>query len=200
MFSQHRGFRFTALRGRSVQGGRSVPRTHNESRHMLSLIATTCLATSDHWAVLVAGSRNYGNYRHQADVCHAYQVVIRKGIPAKQVIVMAYDDIASDKHNPFPGKIFNAPSHHGPGIDVYKGCKIDYSGIDVTPQNFVKVLDEEERGNRPKIAYQLPVCVNQDEEVLVGKFQVFFSSDNDLLNKVKLQSFQKLRQTLEYLV
>ena len=27
---------------------------------------------SDHWAVLVAGSNTYGNYRHQADVAHAY--------------------------------------------------------------------------------------------------------------------------------
>ena len=26
------------------------------------------------WAVLVAGSRGWDNYRHQADVCHAYQV------------------------------------------------------------------------------------------------------------------------------
>ena len=27
-----------------------------------------------HWAVLVAGSSGWGNYRHQADVFHAYQV------------------------------------------------------------------------------------------------------------------------------
>ena len=26
------------------------------------------------WAVLVAASRGWDNYRHQADVCHAYQV------------------------------------------------------------------------------------------------------------------------------
>ncbi len=26
------------------------------------------------WVLLVAGSRGYFNYRHQADVCHAYQV------------------------------------------------------------------------------------------------------------------------------
>ena len=29
----------------------------------------------DHWAVLIAGSSGYGNYRHQSDVCHAYQVL-----------------------------------------------------------------------------------------------------------------------------
>ena len=26
------------------------------------------------WVLLVAGSENWYNYRHQADVCHAYQV------------------------------------------------------------------------------------------------------------------------------
>ena len=26
------------------------------------------------WVLLVAGSRGYYNYRHQADICHAYQV------------------------------------------------------------------------------------------------------------------------------
>lgn len=28
------------------------------------------------WALLVAGSREWSNYRHQADVCHAYQVIL----------------------------------------------------------------------------------------------------------------------------
>ena len=33
------------------------------------------------WVVLVAGSSGYYNYRHQADVCHAYQVVHSHGVP-----------------------------------------------------------------------------------------------------------------------
>lgn len=28
-----------------------------------------------HWAVLVAGSQGWGNYRHQADALHAYHVL-----------------------------------------------------------------------------------------------------------------------------
>ena len=42
---------------------------------------------------------------------------------------MAYDDIAYNKENPFPGKIFNKPN----GPDVYKNCKLDYTGKAVTP-------------------------------------------------------------------
>lgn len=29
----------------------------------------------NHWAVLVAGSKGYFNYRHHADVCHAYHLL-----------------------------------------------------------------------------------------------------------------------------
>lgn len=90
----------------------------------------------DHWAVLVAGSNGFWNYRHQADICHAYQVLIKNGFPANNIIVMAYDDIANDEENPIPGKIFNKPD----GPDVYAGCKIDYKGDDVTPANFLAIL------------------------------------------------------------
>jgi len=47
-----------------------------------ALAGSVSAAASDHWAVLVAGSNTYGNYRHQADVAHAYQIVRGQGIPA----------------------------------------------------------------------------------------------------------------------
>jgi legumain len=46
------------------------------------------------WAVLVAGSSEWVNYRHQADVCHAYQILHKNGIPDSNIIVMMYDDLA----------------------------------------------------------------------------------------------------------
>lgn len=98
-------------------------------------------AQAAEWAVLVAGSNTYGNYRHQADVCHAYQVVKSQGIPESNIIVMAYDDIANNSRNPFPGKLFNKPTAAGEeGVDVYAGCNIDYKSSDVNPQNFMDVL------------------------------------------------------------
>ena len=36
---------------------------------------------SDHWAFIVAGSNKFSNYRHQADTCHAYQIMKKNGIP-----------------------------------------------------------------------------------------------------------------------
>ncbi|KAE9421662.1 hypothetical protein Angca_010218 [Angiostrongylus cantonensis] len=88
------------------------------------------------YALLVAGSNGWWNYRHQADVAHAYQLLKRKGVPEDNIIVMMYDDIANDPDNPYPGKLFNRP--HGP--DVYHGVKIDYKSDSVTPENFLNVL------------------------------------------------------------
>jgi legumain len=104
------------------------------------------------WAVLLAGSRTYGNYRHQSDTCHAYKIVNKFGIADDHVIVMQYDDIAQDPSNPFKGQIFNKPTAVGtPGVDVYKGCKKDYTGAAVTPEMFVAVMtgDDKKTGGRP---------------------------------------------------
>jgi len=88
------------------------------------------------WVVLVAGSNTWWNYRHQADIYHAYQIVKANGIPDENIIVFHYDDIANNKQNKYPGKVFNNPDHK----DVYHGVPKDYTGDDVTPTNFLKVL------------------------------------------------------------
>uniref|UniRef100_A0A8D1CTC2 Legumain n=1 Tax=Sus scrofa TaxID=9823 RepID=A0A8D1CTC2_PIG len=89
-----------------------------------------------HWVVIVAGSNGWYNYRHQADACHAYQIVHRNGIPDEQIIVMMYDDIANSEEGSRYGIVINRPN----GSDVYKGVLKDYTGEDVTPQNFLAVL------------------------------------------------------------
>ncbi|XP_073992953.1 legumain-like [Rhodnius prolixus] len=88
------------------------------------------------WAFLVAGSDGYGNYRHQADVCHAYQILHSNGIPDENIIVMMADDIAYNSQNPTPGVIINSPG----GKDVYHGVPKDYTGKNVNPQTFLHVL------------------------------------------------------------
>uniref|UniRef100_A0A183BUW4 Legumain n=1 Tax=Globodera pallida TaxID=36090 RepID=A0A183BUW4_GLOPA len=88
------------------------------------------------WAVLVAGSNGWWNYRHQADICHAWHVLVDHGVPPEQIITMMYDDIAHNKLNPYPGKLFNSPSMR----DVYEGVRIDYRGDEVTPANLKAVL------------------------------------------------------------
>ena len=76
------------------------------------------------------------SYRHQADACHAYQVALGNGIPADRIVTMVFDDVANNEGNPFPGQLFNTAN----GSDVYAGCVLDYTGMDVSMANFFKVL------------------------------------------------------------
>merc|ERR1712042_206823 len=91
------------------------------------------------WVFLVAGSNGWYNYRHQADVCHAYQIVHAHGVPDDHIIVMMYDDIAYNIENPTPGKIINHPN----GTDVYHGVPKDYVCGSVRPDIFLQVLKGE---------------------------------------------------------
>ncbi|XP_028398657.1 legumain-like [Dendronephthya gigantea] len=103
------------------------------------LVCVTVLARnvdSKTWGLLIAGSNTWDNYRHQADICHAYQILHRNQIPDENIVVMMYDDIAQNPANPTPGKIINKPN----GPDVYHGVPKDYTGKDVTPKNFLSVL------------------------------------------------------------
>lgn len=102
---------------------------------ILSIVAASA-EISDHWALLVAGSSGFVNYRHQADICHSYHLLLDQGIPEDQIIVMAFDDVVWDDENPVPGKLFNKQD----GQDVYEGCKFDYSGKDVHAQNFIAIM------------------------------------------------------------
>ncbi|KAH8062346.1 cysteine-type peptidase [Aureococcus anophagefferens] len=82
-------------------------------------------ATEHHWAVIVAGSNSFANYRHQADACHAYQIMKKNGVPE--------------------------PTAAGvPGVDVYAGCVAEYTGKDVNRDVFLAVLtgDADAAGGR----------------------------------------------------
>jgi legumain len=88
------------------------------------------------WAILIAGSAGYWNYRHQSDVCHAYQILKRGGLKDENIIVFMYDDIAQNSENPYKGKIINKPG----GPNVYEGVPKDYTGSDVTVSNFYAAI------------------------------------------------------------
>lgn len=96
--------------------------------------------TGEVWALLIAGSAGWGNYRHQADVCHAYQLLRHGGVSEDNIVVMMADDIAESPANPRPHQVFNHPQ----GPDVYEGVRIDYRGDAVTAANFLSVLAGQE--------------------------------------------------------
>ena len=98
------------------------------------------------WAVLVSGSRGWDNYRHQADVCHAFHLLVNRGIPEKNIVVMMYDDIAYNPANPDQGQIVNKPN----GTNLYPGVPKDYTGESLTPQVFLSILEGDKMGVQGK--------------------------------------------------
>jgi len=151
-----------------------------------ALLALPAVAAREHWAVIVAGSNSYSNYRHQADACHAYQIAKAKGVAEDHIIMMAYDDIANSPSNPFPGKLYNKPDPTGPGVDVYEGCNIDYKGSDVTPQKFMDVLTGTASGKKLESTSEDNVFVFFSDHGAPGL--IAFPGQAGVLHKGELQN------------
>ncbi|KAK7321606.1 hypothetical protein VNO77_32416 [Canavalia gladiata] len=116
-----------------VSGGRDLA---GDFLRLPSQLDTDHNIPGTRWAILIAGSNGYWNYRHQADICHAYQILRKGGLKEENIIVFMYDDIAFNENNPKPGVIINKPD----GDDVYEGVPKDYTGDDVTADNFYAVI------------------------------------------------------------
>ena len=99
-----------------------------------ALAAYAAADANDHWAVIMAGSNTFGNYRHQADTNHAVQIMLKNGIPRDHIIHLSYDDVANSSQNPYPGQLFNAPLDSGvsqaelDAANVYDASNTDYKG------------------------------------------------------------------------
>lgn len=157
-------------------------------------------ALQANWAVVIAGSKGYDNYRHQADACHAYQTLLKGGIPASNIILLAFNDIANNLRNPLKGKMYNHPD----GDDVYAGCKIDYEKYHVTPKNYINVIT----GNADAmkgIGSGRVLKSTKDDMVFLyfadhgAPGLIGFPSLNEVLNAKDLQNaLQKMHDTAMY--
>lgn len=67
----------------------------------LSNLPLVCMPLRRLWKI-ACGSR----LRGQADVCHAYHLVRRNGIPEERVILMSYGDAADSVDNPIRGTLY----------------------------------------------------------------------------------------------
>jgi hypothetical protein len=103
---------------------------------LLLALAAAASAAGTQWALLIAGSSTYANYRHQSDIYHAYQLMLQGGISKDNIIVMHYDDIANSPSNPQKGNVINRPDGPNNYVDVPK----DYVGSNVTAANFLRAL------------------------------------------------------------
>ena len=133
------GTKASFKRPQKPENSKTISMKHRSVAQLLSTLMILSAITptfSEKFAILAAGSNGYKYYQHQANVCHAYQTLLHGQIPASNIIVFIYNDIALNADNPFPGKIFNKPN----GQDIYSNCGIDYMQAELTPTNFINVI------------------------------------------------------------
>lgn len=90
---------------------------------------------TDNWALIVAGSKGWNNYRHQADALNIYQVLKTAGYDDDHIVLIAEDDLASNPSNPDKGSIKRYD-----GVELYENVRIDYHISDITADDIIDIL------------------------------------------------------------
>ena len=90
-------------------------------------------ALDKQWAVVVAASSGFQNYRHQADVLNIYQYLKTLGFSDDHILLVMADDIASSPYNTHPGII----SIEADGENLYHDISIDYHLADLTANDIL---------------------------------------------------------------
>lgn len=103
-------------------------------------------------ALLVASSKGWENYRHQADVLAIYQLLKRNGYTDDNIILIVEDDLANNPNNPNPGVVSVSPG----GDNVYKDVEVDYKTSSLSPSDIHNIL-RGEKSNR------LPIVIEANE-------------------------------------
>lgn len=93
-------------------------------------------SSGDFWAVIGALSKDWKNYRHQADALTIYQYIKSQGVPDDHIILLIYDDILTDNQNEKKGEVYHEPGTY----EVRKGASPDYTGDQVSKQTLLNIL------------------------------------------------------------
>lgn len=110
------------------------------------------------WALIVAASAGWRNYRHQADALEMYRLLKKQGYTDDHIVLVMEDDIAQNPNNPNKGVIKVRPT----GDNLYSNVKIDYRLSTVTPNEIASILRGEKSERLPEV-----ISADQSDNVLV---------------------------------
>lgn len=99
------------------------------------------------WALLVAPSTGWTNYRHQADVLNMYQILKSRGYDDEHIVLIMEDDIAYNAANPKPGVVSVSLS----GENLYHDVAIDYHPSRLRASDIGKILAGERSEALPHV-------------------------------------------------
>ena len=99
------------------------------------------------WALLVAASMGWENYRHQADVLEIYRLLKRQGYRDDHIVMIMEDDIANNSQNPELGVVRVRPD----GENLYAEVEIDYRLSELSPADVAAILAGERSERLPEV-------------------------------------------------
>ena len=104
-------------------------------------------ALDDRYALLVAGSKGWANYRFQSNVFALYQLLRQHGYDDDHIILICEDDVARHPNNPYPDTLYVSE----PGLNVYDSTAIDYRLSDLSPDDIGDILHGRASKHLPKV-------------------------------------------------
>lgn len=120
--------------------------------------AVTYPALDDRWALLIAASKGWPNYRFQSDVFAMYQLLKQHGYQDDHIVLICEDDVAYHENNPHQGQL--RISDNGP--NVYDAAAIDYRLHDLMPEDIGAILQ-----GRSTDKLQNVLCPDDDDNVFI---------------------------------
>lgn len=110
------------------------------------------------WALLVATSSGWENYRHQADVLNMYQILRSNGYDDDHIVLIIEDDLAENTLNPTPGVVYSRIG----GDNVREGAVVDYHTSELLPVDLTDILLGRASERLPEV-----IRADADDNVLI---------------------------------
>ena len=104
---------------------------------------------TDHYAVVMATSTGWANYRHQADALDIYRMLKNAGYDDDHIVLIIEDDIADNPENPHPGVVHVTPD----GENLHTGIHVDYKISELTPEDFGNILKGNVTERTPQVVH-----------------------------------------------
>ena len=110
-------------------------------------------APDNRWALLVAASKGWANYRFQADVFAMYKLLRNHGFLDDHILLICEDDLANYDNNPYPGELRISDT----GMNLYNKSAIDYKLSSLTPDDIGDIL-------QGRASDRLPMVLSPDSD------------------------------------
>lgn len=101
----------------------------------------------DRWAVVIATSDTWPNYRHQADALAMYQLLKRHGYDDDHIILVMEDNLVYDPHNIHPGEVRVRPD----GENLHHDVDVDYKLSDLTMADLKNIMLGRSSARLPRV-------------------------------------------------